>query len=296
MSDKKPDWHIPKHDPDKVSGAKKRAAIWSSGPKNAPEQGRDRFNFREFDEARGRKSHNKSHNKSQSSEHQRPSMSGKKRLVFFFIALAIGYFILKVLNPDISIFDTPYGVKSLVIIVLFGGSMAYFSRASKSAVLKSLFGWLLIVSVTFGLYNMGKGDTYTTMADINPSRTVSQTGEMMVERQRDGHFWIMTQINGQNLPMMVDTGASMVVLSKQDARRMGIKLDDLRFTGSSLTANGRVSFARTRLDSFQIGHLNFNNFIVTVNGGQMQGSLLGLDALDKFTSYEMRGDTMILRP
>ena len=223
-------------------------------------------------------------------------MSGKKRLFLFFIALAIGYFILKVLNPDISIFDTPYGVKSLVIIVLFGGSMVYFSRANKSAVMKSLFGWLAIVSVTFGLYTMGKGDTYTTMADISPSRDVTQTGEMMVERQRDGHFWIMTQINGKNLPMMVDTGASMVVLSKQDARRMGIKLDELRFTGSSSTANGRVAFARTRLDSFKIGHLNFNNFVVTVNGGAMQGSLLGLDALDQFTSYEMRGDMMILRP
>lgn len=292
MSDKKPDWQTPKHDPDKPSGAKKRADIWSRGPKDTPEQGKDRFNFTEnfseFDEARGRKSPRR--------EPQRPAMSGKKRLFFFFIALAIGYFILKVLNPDISIFDTPYGVKSLVIIVLFGGSMAYFSRASKSAVLKSLFGWLLIVSVTFGLYTMGKGDSFTTMADITPSRTVSQTGEMMVERQRDGHFWVMTQINGKNLPMMVDTGASMVVLSKKDARRMGINLDELRFTGSSSTANGKVAFARTRLDNFQIGHVEFQNFMVTVNGGEMNGSLLGLDALDKFKSYEMRGDTMILRP
>ena len=288
MSDKKPDWQTPKHDPDKQSGAKKRADIWSAGPKKPDEQSRDRYSFSEFDEARGRKS--------PKIEHQRPAISGKKRLFGFFIALAIGYFILKVLNPDVSIFDTPYGVKSLVIIVLFGGSMAYFSRASKNSIMKSLFGWLVIVSVTFGLYNMGKGDTYTTMADITPSRDVTQTGEMMVERQRDGHFWIMTQINGKNLPMMVDTGASMVVLSKRDARRMGIKLDELRFTGSSSTANGRVSFARTRLDSFKIGHLNFNNFVVTVNGGEMQGSLLGLDALDKFTSYEMRGDMMILRP
>lgn len=292
MSDKKPDWQPPQHDPDKPSDAKKRADIWSRGHQNTDKQSRERFSFNEFDEARGRKSSN---NQTQNTTQNTP-MSGKKRLFFFLIALVVGYFMLKVLNPDVSILDTPYGVKSLVIIVLFGGSMAYFSRASKSAIMKSLFGWLLIVSVTFGLYNMGKGDTYTTMADITPSRTVSQTGEMMVERQRDGHFWIMTQINGKNLPMMVDTGASMVVLSKQDARSMGIKLDELRFTGSSSTANGRVSFARTRLDTFKIGHIEFNNFVVTVNGGQMQGSLLGLDALDKFKSYEMRGDTMILRP
>lgn len=288
MSDKEPDWQTPNHDPDKPSDAKKRADIWSSGPKEAPKQSQDRFRFSEFDEARGRRNPN--------GEHQRPAMSGKKRLFFFFIALAIGYFILKVLNPDVSIFDTPYGVKSLIIIVLFGGSMAYFSRARKSAVLKSLFGWLLIVSVTFGLYTMGKGDSAATMSAITPSRTVSQTGEMMVERQRDGHFWIMTQINGQNLPMMVDTGASMVVLSKKDAKRIGINLDKLRFTGSSSTANGRVAFARTRLNTFQIGHVEFENFVVSINGGEMNGSLLGLDALDKFKSYEMRGDTMILRP
>lgn len=284
MSDKKSDWQTPEHDPDAKSGAKKRADVWSSGPDKTP---KEPITFGEFDEARGRK------RPSQQPESAPPN--GKKRLLIFFGLLAVLYFIVKSLNPDVSIFDTPYGVQSLVIIILFGGSFVYFSRASKSAVLKSLFGWLAIVTITAGLYSIGKGDSYT-LADVRPERNVTAGGEMMVQRARDGHFWIMTQINGQNLPMMVDTGASMVVLSKKDAAAMGIDMGKLRFTGSSSTANGRVSFAHTRLDSFTIGHVNFRNFTVTVNGGQMNGSLLGLDALDKFKSYEMRGDMMILRP
>lgn len=293
MSDKKSDWETPRHDPDKKSGEQKRADIWSNGPTKVPNAEHDRFNFIEFDEVRGRRTANSKHEKA--SKTAKPN--GKKRLFIFLGLLIALYLILKSLNPSVSVFDTPYGVKALLFMLIFGGSFVYFSRASKKAVFKAIFGWIAIVSVIAGFYVVGKGDTYRTMADnITPAREVTANGEMQVQRARDGHFWIMTQINGQNLPMMVDTGASMVVLSKKDARRIGIDVNKLRFNGSSSTANGTVSYARTRLDDFVIGHVAFNNFTVTVNGGQMEGSLLGLDALNQFKSYEMRGDMMILRP
>lgn len=293
MSDKKSDWDIPKHDPDKKSGEQKRADIWSSGPAKAPKAEENRFNFIEFDEVRGRRIAKDKHDKA--SQIAKPS--GKKRLFIFLGLLVALYLILKSLNPSVSVFDTPYGVKAMLFMLIFGGSFVYFSKASNRAILKAIFGWIAIVSVIAGLYVVGKGDTYSTMADnIKPARDITASGEMQVQRARDGHFWIMTQINGQDLPMMVDTGASMVVLSKRDARRIGIDVNKLRFNGSSSTANGKVSFARTRLDNFVIGHVAFNNFTVTVNGGQMEGSLLGLDALNQFKSYEIRGNMMILRP
>lgn len=293
MSDKKSDWEIPRHDPDKKSGDQKRADIWSNGPAKAPKSKENRFTFNEFDEARGRKRANIEAD----SETDTPPPSGKKRLFIFLGLLVALYLILKSLNPAVSVFDTPYGVKAMLFMLIFGGSFVYFSRASKRAIFKAVFGWIAIVSVIAGLYVVGKGDTYSTMADnIKPARDVTANGEMQVQRARDGHFWIMTQINGQDLPMMVDTGASMVVLSKKDARRIGIDVNKLHFNGSSSTANGKVSFARTRLDNFVIGHVAFNNFTVTVNGGQMEGSLLGLDALNQFKSYEIRGNMMILRP
>jgi aspartyl protease family protein len=288
MSDKKPDWQTPNHNPDHKSGEKKRADVWSSGPAKVSADSDKPFTFDEFNEARGRKT--------PYIEPETTKPNGKKRLLVFFGLLILLYFILNSLNPDVSIFDNPYGVKSLVFLVVIGGSFVYFSRASKSAIFKSLVGWVLIVSVAAGLYTVGKGDSYTFASNISPSRIVTDNGEMQVKRALDGHFWIMTQINGKELPMMVDTGATMVVLSKRDAKRVGIAIDELRFTGSSSTANGSVSFASTRLDNFEIGHVSFKNFTIAINGGEMKGSLLGLNALNQFKSYEMRGDVMILRP
>ena len=289
MSDKKPDWQIPDHDPEKNSGAKKAADIWSGGGKQKkPTSDDPLYKFDEFNEDRGRKA-------PQQSDDKAPP-NGKRRLLLFFGALFLLYLGLIAFYPSVSLFDNPYGVRNLLFIIIFGGSLVYFSRASNSAIFKALFGWIAIVSIISGIYVVNRGDSYSLANNLTPSRVVAKNEEMQVERASDGHFWILTQVNGHNLPMMVDTGATMVVLSKRDAKRIGIEMDKLRFNGASSTANGKVSFARVSLDEFRIGHVAFNDFMVTVNGGQMDGSLLGLDALNEFSSYEIRGNIMILRP
>ena len=287
MSDKKPDWQIPDVDADKKSDATKPSDVWS-GEADTPERESGRDNFSQFDEVRGRK---KARKKPATS---RPN--GKKRLFVFIGLLVALYWLLNIIYPGVSMFDNPYGAKSAIFLIVIGGSVIYFSRASHSAIMKAMLSWFAILTLISGFYIFNKDDSYTLNNSVSPTRIVTDNGEMQVKRAPDGHFWLMTQINGRNMPMMVDTGASMVVLSKKDASKLGINMADLNFNGSSYTANGKVSYARMRLAEFTIGNVSFKNFLVTVNGGEMEVSLLGLDALNKFSSYEMRGDTMILRP
>lgn len=135
------------------------------------------------------------------------------------------------------------------------------------------------------------------MGELEPHRAIeTQGGELTVRRSPDGHFYVMAEANGQPLRFMVDTGASDVVLSPQDAQRLGFDLTALNFNRMYHTANGTVFGASVQLDRLAVGPVRFRGLTVSVNGAEMSESLLGLAFLDRLAGYEVCGDTLILRP
>ena len=113
-------------------------------------------------------------------------------------------------------------------------------------------------------------------------------------RGRDGHYSLTLQINGVDVDFLVDTGASQVVLTQQDAARVGLNPDKLAFIGTAFTANGEVRTAPVRLDTVDLGGIRDTRVRASVNGGEMSGSLLGMSYLNRFDSIEIRGDRLIL--
>jgi aspartyl protease family protein len=95
---------------------------------------------------------------------------------------------------------------------------------------------------------------------------------------------------------LVDTGATEVVLTLEDARRVGLNPDNLAFIGRARTANGTVSTASARVDSLTLGRISFDNARVSVNGGDMDQSLLGMTFLSQIGRLEMRDNMLILEP
>jgi aspartyl protease family protein len=93
---------------------------------------------------------------------------------------------------------------------------------------------------------------------------------------------------------MVDTGASGMVLSLADARRLGIDPDSLLFLGEAQTANGVVRTATVTLPVVELGPFRTEDFRAFVNGGEMDGSLLGMDYLRQFR-MEFADGRLILR-
>ena len=101
-------------------------------------------------------------------------------------------------------------------------------------------------------------------------------------------------VNGVPIEFVVDTGASQLVLTERDARRAGIDISNLAFTGRANTANGTVKTAPVRLDEIRFGGISDRNIAAVVNGGEMTQSLLGMSYLESFGRIEISGGRLIL--
>lgn len=111
-----------------------------------------------------------------------------------------------------------------------------------------------------------------------------------------GHFTAEPQINGVRLSMLVDTGASVIALSAEDASRAGIFPNAADFKIPVNTANGTVKAAQVRLREVQIGRIAVRDVeAVVMPPGRLAGSLLGMSFLKRLASFNVSGGTLVLR-
>ena len=117
-----------------------------------------------------------------------------------------------------------------------------------------------------------------------------------VRRRLDGHFAVRASVNGQSMTLMVDTGASSVVLKPADAERAGIDLGSLSYTVAVDTANGTAYAAAVRLRQLAVGPLVVRNVDALVaRPGTVKENLLGMSFLRRLRSYEFANDYLTLR-
>jgi aspartyl protease family protein len=117
---------------------------------------------------------------------------------------------------------------------------------------------------------------------------------VLITRGRDGHFHADAAINGRTLPVLVDTGATAVVLTYEDAVAAGISVHPGDFRYVSNTANGQARFARVRLDDVRIGDVAVRNVEAAVSQpGRLSTTLLGMSFLGQLR-MEMKGGTLVL--
>lgn len=176
----------------------------------------------------------------------------------------------------------------LLLAAVVGWGLAEY-RGRMGQGLRSLLAWgMIFVGVMAG---------YGLWQDIRHDVTASQreTAETVeIPRSDDGHYYITLTIAGQALTFMADTGASGVVLSQEDAARLGVDLQSLVYAGQSSTANGMVRTARVRLSDVTLGPWQDDSIGAFVNEGAMEGSLLGMEYLGRY-AIEIAGDRMVLR-
>ena len=178
----------------------------------------------------------------------------------------------------------------VLLLAAVGGWIIVEYRKRMGEALRTAAAWGLIfigVMAGYGLWN----DLRT---DIAPQQMVSEAGTIEVPRAEDGHYYLTLEINGTPIQFLADTGATNMVLSDRDARRVGIDPEALMYLGSAQTANGTVRTARVELPSVTLGPYQDNDFSAWVNQGEMSGSLLGMEYLSLYR-VEIAGDKMILR-
>jgi aspartyl protease family protein len=112
----------------------------------------------------------------------------------------------------------------------------------------------------------------------------------------NGHFVTRAQINGRSVPVIVDTGASTVALSYEDAERVGFRPDDLDFNRQVSTANGVIKAAAVKISQISVGSIRAENIdAIVMPKGALFGSLLGMSFLSGLHSYEVRDRVLYLR-
>ncbi|WP_424942987.1 retropepsin-like aspartic protease family protein [Aliiroseovarius crassostreae] len=131
--------------------------------------------------------------------------------------------------------------------------------------------------------------------DIAPRQSyLENTGQITLPRAFDGHFYARLKLNGQPVDFVVDTGASNVVLTKEDAERAGVDLDALRFFGRAQTANGTTRTAPANIARVELEGITDYGVEVWVNEGEMGQSLLGNAYLQRFEKIEISRDELVL--
>jgi aspartyl protease family protein len=111
---------------------------------------------------------------------------------------------------------------------------------------------------------------------------------------RNGHYNLRLSINSVSVDFVVDTGATDIVLSQSDAKRIGIDIDSLAFTGRASTANGVVETARITLDTIEIANIVDRDVSAVVNKGELFGSLLGMGYLQRWGRIEIANGILSL--
>jgi aspartyl protease family protein len=135
------------------------------------------------------------------------------------------------------------------------------------------------------------------MAELVPGR-VAQLSARSVEivRGRGGDFQVAAQVNGTRLAMVLDTGASTVVLTQDAAKAAGLPLELLSYDVQIETANGRARAASVTIDRIVVGEIVERSVPALVaQPGQLRISLLGMTFLNRLQSWEVRGDKLVMR-
>ena len=174
--------------------------------------------------------------------------------------------------------------------LLLAGGFLLTSRLKLGQTLQMAATWVLIfigVIAAVGLWGDIQDDLY-------PNQTRFEDASVVVPRSRDGHYYLTLDVNGAPTDFVVDTGATDIVLTQQDAATAGLDPDTLNFLGRANTANGEVRTAPVRLDTVTIGTHTDRDVYAVVNGGEMDQSLLGMGYLQRWGRIEITGGELTL--
>jgi aspartyl protease family protein len=193
---------------------------------------------------------------------------------------------------------------AFLIVITLSLAGSYRGRTLQAA--RDFLTWAAIAFVLVAGYSYRDEITqiaYRVKGELSPpgSAVSVETGTpgsqaVRIRKRRDGHFIVNAKLNGQSTPMLVDTGASTVVIREADAVRLGVDTSRLRYTVPVQTANGITYAAHVRLASVAIGSIQVEGVDALVSKpGALRENLLGMSFLSRLRSYEFSGDFLTLR-
>ncbi len=141
----------------------------------------------------------------------------------------------------------------------------------------------------------------TVAAAYEQSGTAQENSSAGFERSvtlkagRNGHFFARAHVNGRPIAVMVDTGATGIALTYEDARRIGILVNESDYSLTTRTANGIARAAPVKLDRVRIGDVEVDNLNGSIaEEGKLHITLLGMEFIRRLERFELRGRELVL--
>ncbi len=190
-------------------------------------------------------------------------------------------------------------VIKIILVVFIGGLVLVMFRERFSKVIEAMLFWvvvglMLVVGYSYRFELRDVADR--VIAELVPGYAAGHGRNVEVVRGRGGDFAVAAQVNGARVPMVLDTGASSVVLTQDAAKAAGLPLAMLTYTVNVDTANGRTRAAPVTLDRLAIGGLTERAVPALVaQAGELKHNLLGMSFLNRLQSWEVRGNTLRMR-
>ncbi len=229
----------------------------------------------------------------------------RRRLLWFLLAgIAIAILILIAQNGRGTVGPLSadefgsFAYKIALLVFLAAAVMTLFrerfAQAITAALLWVVVGLFLVIGYSYRFEITEVANR--VVAELVPGHVISHGRTVEVARAGAGDFAIAAEINGARVHMVLDTGASSVVLTQDDAKTAGLPLDLLDYSVSIDTANGRTRAAPVTLDHIAIGSLEEKSVdALVVQPGQLKTSLLGMSFLNRLQSWQVNGDRLVLK-
>ena len=228
-----------------------------------------------------------------------------RRLLLLLLAVLMGALLVLVVQrndaalAEVARFDTSSLETKIWALVLLGLVAAVLFRQRFTRVFESVLIWvviaiLLALGYTYRFELRDVGDR--VLAEFIPGRAATRGHTVEIARGGGGGFSVATQVNGARIAMVLDTGASAVVLTQEAARAAGLPLEVLNYSVNVETANGRARAAPVTLDRVSIGGITERSVPALIaQPGQLRTNLLGMSFLNRLESWEVRGDKLMMR-
>lgn len=121
------------------------------------------------------------------------------------------------------------------------------------------------------------------------------SGEVRLKADARGHFVFTGDVDGRPVTFMADTGASIVALTFEDARRAGLSPQSLDYSARVSTANGVARVAPVTLSRVRVGSITLRDVQAAVaEKGALDVNLLGMSFLGRLESFHLRGNELVL--
>jgi aspartyl protease family protein len=197
-------------------------------------------------------------------------------------------------------------VAGAALAIFIGSSLAGSYRGRAGQAVRDLLSWSVLAVVLVGGYSYREellslghrvaGELLPPGTALKGEPQVVGERSVRIRKRSDGHFIVKTEANGVSLSMLVDTGASTVVLKPADAQRLGIDVERLRYGVPVQTANGTTYAASVRLRNLAIGNIVLEEVDALVaRPGALKDNLLGMSFLSRLRSYEFTSEYLTLR-